>query len=45
MGKYHLMIGFILFLILAYFLLEEFIVFVSEPYLPYCDGDPDGKKR
>lgn len=36
---------FLLFLYLVYELLEWFIVYVSEPYMPYCDGDPEGRER
>ena len=36
---------FLLFLLLAYVLLEEFIILVSEPYIPYCDGDTEGRMR
>lgn len=40
------LIGFIFFLYLAYLMLEEFIVTISEPYLPYCDkDDADGRTR
>lgn len=39
-------IFFLVFLVLAFYLLDWFIVFVSEPYLPYCDKeDTDGRTR